>query len=73
MSAYVIYHYIRTANRLDLVLLSGVMLVAYGAIGAQGNIDVLPIGLVLILMYLIITPDIRLYIVGGSLATPVFS
>ncbi len=69
MSAYVIYHYIRTANRLDLVLLSGVMLVAYGAIGAQGNIDVLPMGLVLILMYLIITPDIRLYIVGGSLAT----
>ncbi|MDE6372563.1 MAG: carbohydrate binding domain-containing protein, partial [Clostridia bacterium] len=69
MSAYVVYHYIRTANRLDLVLLSGVMLVAYGAIGAQGNIDVLPMGLALILMYLIITPDIRLYIVGGSIAT----
>lgn len=69
MSAYAVYHYIRTANRLDLVLLSGVMLVAYGAIGAQGNIDVLPMGLVLILIYLIITPDIRLYIVGGSLAT----
>ncbi|MDE5756010.1 MAG: hypothetical protein K2I23_02875, partial [Clostridia bacterium] len=69
MSAYVVFHYIRTANRLDLVLLSGVMLVAYGTIGAQGNIDVLPMGLALILMYLIITPDIRLYIVGGGLAT----
>ncbi|MDE6276291.1 MAG: hypothetical protein K2M75_07160 [Clostridia bacterium] len=69
MSAYVVYHYIRTANRLDLVLLSGVMLVAYGVVGAQGNIDVLPMGLALILMYLIITPDIRLYIVEGALAT----
>ncbi|MDE5654584.1 MAG: hypothetical protein K2I46_03135, partial [Clostridia bacterium] len=62
MSAYVVYHYIRTANRLDLVLLSGVMLIAYSVIGAQGNVETLPMGLVLILIYLIITPDIRLYI-----------
>ena len=69
MSAYVVYHYIKTANRLDLVLLSGVMLVAYSVIGAQGNIDTLPMGLTLILIYLIITPDIRLYICTGALAT----
>lgn len=69
MSAYVVYHYIRTANRLDLVLLSGVMLVAYSALSAQGNIDTLPMGLALILIYLIITPDIRLYIGAGALAT----
>lgn len=69
MSAYVIYHYIRTANRLDLVLLSGVMLVAYSAIGAQSTLDIMPIGLALILIYLIITPDIRLYITTGALAT----
>ena len=69
MSAYVVYHYIRTANRLDLVLLSGVMLIAYSVIGAQGNIDTLPMGLALILIYLIITPDIRLYIGVGALAT----
>ena len=69
MSAYVVYHYIRTANRLDLVLLSGVMLVAYSAIGAQSTLDIMPIGLVLILLYLVITPDLRLYISTNALAT----
>ena len=69
MSAYVVYHYIKTANRLDLVLLSGVMLVAYSVLGAQGNVETLPMGLVLILIYLIITPDIRLYIGTSALAT----
>lgn len=68
MSAYAVYHYIRTANRLDLVLLSGVMLVAYSALGAQSTLDIMPIGLVLILLYLIITPDIRLYISANVLA-----
>ncbi len=68
MSAYAIYHYIRTANRLDLILLSGIMLVAYSALGAQGALDIMPIGLALLLLYIIITPDIRLYIGTSALS-----
>ncbi|MDE6757919.1 MAG: carbohydrate binding domain-containing protein [Clostridia bacterium] len=66
MSAYVVYHYIKTANRLDLILLSAMMLIAYSALGTQSTLDIMPIGLVLMLIYLIITPDVRLYI-GTSL------
>ena len=66
MSAYVVYHYIKTANRLDLVLLSAMMFIAYSALGTQSTLDIMPIGLVLMLIYLIITPDVRLYI-GTSL------
>ena len=68
MSAYAVYHYIRSANRLDLVLLSGVMFIAYAAIGAQSTMEIMPIGLALLLMYIVITPDIRLYIVAGILS-----
>ncbi|MDE5549725.1 MAG: carbohydrate binding domain-containing protein [Clostridia bacterium] len=66
MTAFVVYHYIRTANRLDLVLLSAIMFIAYSALGTQSTLDIMPIGLVLMLIYIIITPDIRLYI-GTSL------
>ena len=66
MSAYVIYHYIKTANRLDLVLLSAMMFIAYSALGAQSALEIMPFGLVLMLVYIIITPDVRLYI-GTSL------
>ncbi|MDE7079728.1 MAG: carbohydrate binding domain-containing protein [Clostridia bacterium] len=66
MSAYVVYHYIKTANRLDLILLSAMMFIAYSALGTQSTLDIMPIGLVLMLIYLIITPDVRLYI-GTSL------
>ncbi|MDE6188808.1 MAG: hypothetical protein K2G37_00795, partial [Clostridia bacterium] len=68
MCAYAVFHYIRTANRLDLILLSGIIFIAYSAIGAQSTLDVMPIGLVLLLIYLIVTPDIRLYIGTGILA-----
>ena len=68
MSAYVVYHYIKTANRLDLVLLSAMMFIAYSALGTQSTLDIMPIGLVLMLIYIIITPDVRLYIATSLLA-----
>ncbi|MBD5085964.1 MAG: hypothetical protein HDT32_01100 [Clostridiales bacterium] len=66
MSAYVVYHYIKTANRLDLILLSATMFIAYSALGTQSTLDIMPIGIVLMLIYIAITPDVRLYI-GTSL------
>ncbi|MCX4362134.1 MAG: carbohydrate binding domain-containing protein [Clostridia bacterium] len=69
MSAYIVYHYIKTQQKLDLVLLSGVMLVAYAALGAQSTLDVMPMGIALILIYIIVDPDVRLYIGAGLLST----
>ena len=44
------------------------MFIAYAAIGAQSTMEIMPIGLALLLMYIVITPDIRLYIVAGILS-----
>lgn len=68
MGAYIVYHYIKTANRLDLVLLSAVMFIAYSALSTQSTLDIMPIGLILMLIYVAITPDVRLYICTSLLA-----
>lgn len=72
MSGFAIFHYIRTANRLDLVLLSAIMIIAYSALGTQASLEIIPIGLLLLLLYVILTPDIRLYISLSALASLTF-
>lgn len=69
MSGLAIFHYIRTANRLDLVLLSAMTFIAYSALGTQATLVTMPIGLMLLLLYVVLTPDVRLYIGMSLLAT----
>lgn len=69
MSALAIFHYIRTANRLDLVLLSAMTFIAYSALGTQATLVTMPIGLMLLILYIVLTPDVRLYIGMSALAT----
>lgn len=72
MSGFSIFHYIRTANRLDLILLSAITIIAYSALGTQASLEIMPIGLLLLLLYIILTPDIRLFVGFSSLATLAF-
>ncbi len=69
MSAWPIYLYIKNNNRADLVLNSALMFAAYAVIGAQSTVYVLPFALVLLLIYVIIVPDNRLYLCLSALAT----
>ncbi|MGN0771679.1 MAG: hypothetical protein ACI4MI_03735 [Christensenellales bacterium] len=52
--------YVKKHNRLDLLLLSSIMLAAYAVLGACSSAEILPIALVLLLIYLAINPEKRL-------------
>ena len=69
MGGLAIFHYIRTANRLDLVLLSAMTFITYSALGTQATLVTMPIGLLLLLLYVMLTPDMRLYIGMSALMT----
>ncbi len=69
MSAWPIYVYIKNQNRLDLVLYMGLMFIAYALIGACSTVTILPIGLVLLLLYIAFVPDARLFFCFSILAT----
>ena len=69
MSAWPAYTYYKNRNRLDLILNAGVMITAYALIGAGSTITILPIGLVLLLIYIVIVPDARLFLLYSVLAT----
>ena len=69
MSIWPTYVYLKNKNRLDLVLNCGLMLVAYAVIGAGSIYTILPLGLVLILIYLTMVPDSRLFVCYSLLAT----
>lgn len=69
MAAVLIYHYIKKQNRLDLIFMTSVMYIAFGTLGAGANLDILPIGLALMLLYLVNMPDRRLYWTFGGFAT----
>lgn len=69
MNAWAIYMYIKEKNRLDLILNSSVMFAAYSILSAQGNIDCLPLAIILLLVYLVIVPENRLYILTTLLST----
>ena len=69
MSAWPIYVYIKNQNRLDLILNMGLMFIAYALIGACSTVVILPIGLVLLLVYIAFVPDARLFFCYSILAT----
>ena len=69
MPAWPIFVYYKNRNRLDLILNSGLMLIAYAIIGAGSTIDILPLGLILLMMYITIVPEARLFVCYGVLAT----
>ena len=69
MSVWPIYVYLKNKNRLDLILNCGLMLIAYAILGAGSTIVILPLGLILLMLYLTIVPDSRLYVCFSALAT----
>jgi len=69
MSAWPIFIYIKNKNRLDLLLNAGLMFIAYALIGAGATIDIMPLGLILVLMYIAIVPEARLFLCYSVLAT----
>ena len=69
MSAWPIFVYYKNRNRLDLVLNMGLMFIAYALIGAGSTITILPLGLILLLMYIAIVPESRLFVCFALLST----
>lgn len=69
MSACPAYLYIKNKNRSDLVLYAGLMFVAYGVLGAGSLVTIMPIGLAILVLYLVIVPENRMMAASGSLAT----
>lgn len=69
MSACPAYLYIKNKNRSDLVLYAGLMFVAYGVFGAGSLVTIMPIGLAILVLYLVIVPENRMMAASGSLAT----
>lgn len=69
MSAWPIFVYYKNRNRLDLILNMGLMFIAYALIGAGSTVVILPIGLVLLMLYIAIVPETRLFASFGALAT----
>lgn len=61
-----IYHYVKTNNRLDLIFTTALMFISYSVLGAGVTLDILPIGLVLMLLYLVNMPENRLSAVFGG-------
>lgn len=55
-------------NRLDTVLLSAVSVIAFAALGTGITVEVMTLGLLLLLIYIIIVPDVRLFAVFGTLS-----
>lgn len=69
MSVCPAYLYIKNKNRSDLVLYAGLMFVAYGVLGAGSLVTIMPIGLAILVLYLVIVPENRMMAASGSLAT----
>ena len=69
MSAWPIFVYYKNRNRLDLVLNMALMFIAYALIGAGSTITILPLGLILLLMYVAIVPESRLFVCLALLST----
>lgn len=55
------YIYYKSKNRMDLLLIGGTMFTLYSLLGAQATLTVLPIGLVMLLLYICVHQDRRLY------------
>ncbi|MGN0797365.1 MAG: carbohydrate binding domain-containing protein [Christensenellales bacterium] len=53
--------YVKKHNRLDLLLLSSAIVTAYAILGAGSAVEILPIALILLIVYLAINPEKRLF------------
>lgn len=68
MAAFAVYIYLKSKNRMDLLLIGGAMFTLYPLLGAQATLTVLPIGLALLLLYICVHQDRRLYWSIGGLS-----
>jgi Gpi18-like mannosyltransferase len=69
LSAIPGYLFFKNQNRSDLVLFGAITFILYGTWGAQSTVYVLPMGLALLLLYLVIVPENRLYLCFMALST----
>ena len=69
MAGVVGFAYWKQKSLADLFLYSSLALTLYAVIGAQSTVVILPIAAALLLIYLIMLPDKRLYGVFGALST----
>lgn len=69
MGGLMAFQYVRSRNRLDLVLMGSWMVGAYAILGAQSNPALLPLAIVLLLVYIVLVPDRRLYGIFVALST----
>ena len=60
--------YYKSNDRSDLVLLTAAAFALYSILGAQATVVVLPIALVLMLIYLAMVPDRRVFAIFGGLS-----
>ena len=58
--------YYRSNDRSDLVLMAAATLALYSALGAQATVVTMPIALVLMLVYLAMVPDRRVFAIFGG-------
>lgn len=72
MAALVAIAYVLRHNRLSLVLMSSVMVGAYALLGAGSVIDILPMALLIMLVYLAVSPEKRVYNCFVGLSTTSF-
>ena len=67
LSGGVSFHF--ALNGEFLVLLSAMTFLAYSALGTQATLVTMPMGLMLLILYIVLTPDVRLYIGMSAHAT----
>lgn len=66
------YLYIKNKNRSDLVLCSALMFIAYSIVGAGSTIVILPMGLAILIIYLVIVPENRILATFGAMSSLAF-
>ena len=61
-------YFLNGKSNADLILISGVSVILFAAIGTGVTVEIMTLGLLLLLAYIIIVPDIRLITVFSGLA-----
>lgn len=67
-ASLIIYHYIKHENRLDLIFMTSLTFMTYALLGSGVPMQVLPIGIALLLLYLVNMPDKRLFWIFGGMS-----
>ena len=61
-------YFLNGKSNADLILVSGVSVILFAALGTGVTVEIMTLGLLLLLAYIILVPDIRLIAVFGGLA-----